>query len=664
MGRFEAAALVISASQDVRVQLLCNFMNQMIGAYGATLDLERPSYQRRGSDRDLAELRAELSRGEVQALVVAGVNPVYDLPDAATLINDLRRVPLLVSTAERVDETAALAQFVCPDHHYLESWSDAEAVSGVVSLVQPVLAPLNDTRSLIESLSLWATGKPAKSLELVRAHWERAIYPRAGTSDPFAAFWNRTLERGVTEVADPKPPTAARTRPFDATAVRAVLRPDAPAADSFALVLYPKIGMLDGRHGHNAWLHELPDPVTKVTWDNYACVSPAAAKRLDLHDGDVVRVAAAGGPPALELPAFVQPGLHDAVVAIALGYGRAGTDRFAKVGPPWLEARPQAGVVGVAASPLVTVADGERQYAGRAVTVVKTGRTHQLASTQVHHSLGAQAPAPGTNIAGIIQETTVAELGRAAAAATREAPGDLWPADHQYPGHRWGMSIDLDSCTGCSACVIACQAENNIPVVGQDEVRRQREMHWIRIDRYYSGSDEAPEVAHQPMLCQHCDHAPCETVCPVIATSHTDEGLNEQVYNRCVGTRYCANNCPVQGAPVQLVRLPARGSAAEPRVQPERDRPVARRHGEVHVLRPAHRRRRRSRPGAWARRSPTAPSRPRASRCVPPRPSCSAISTIRRVESRRWRRAVARIACSRIWGRHRLVRYLKVVRHE
>ena len=304
-------------------------------------------------------------------------------------------------------------------------------------------------------------------------------------------------------------------------------------------MLYPKIGMLDGRHGHNAWLHELPDPVTKVTWDNYASVSPAAAKRLGVADGDVVRVTADGAPP-LELPAFVQPGQHDASVAIALGYGRAGTDRFAKVGPPWFEARPPVGLVGVNASTLVTIEDTTRRYSGRSVTVVKTGRTHPLASTQIHHSLEGvegQEPRP------IVQETTLAQL-VGAATETHETEGELWASDHPSTGHRWGMAIDLNTCTGCSACVIACQAENNVPVVGQDEVRRKREMHWIRIDRYYSGSDDEPEVAHQPMMCQHCEHAPCETVCPVLATVHGDEGLNEQVYNRCVGTRYCANNCP------------------------------------------------------------------------------------------------------------------------
>jgi molybdopterin-containing oxidoreductase family iron-sulfur binding subunit len=521
--------------------VLCNFINDVIGAYGTTLDLERPSYQRQGSDSELAELRAELARGEIQALIVAGANPVYDLPDAASLATDLQRVPLLVSTAERIDETASLAHFVCPDHHYLESWDDAEPVSGVVSLTQPTILPLHDTRSLLESLSVWTTapsGTSRPALDLVREHWEHFIYPRAKVSDPFDRFWNRTLEHGVAEVV----PRASLLRPFDFKAVRPILRPEEPVANAFALVLYPKIGMLDGRHGHNAWLHELPDPVSKVTWDNYACFSPAAARRLGIADGDVVRMTAVGAPP-LELPAFVQPGQHDGTVAIALGYGRTGTDRFAKVGPPWFEARPPIGLVGVNASGFVTSEEeGTRRYSGRAVTVVKTGRTHPLASTQIHHSLEGmegQEPRP------IIQEMTLTELA-ASGTLPREShrEGDLWPSDHPSTGHRWGMSIDLNTCTGCSACVIACQSENNVPVVGQDEVRRQREMHWIRIDRYYSGSDDEPEVAHQPMMCQHCENAPCETVCPVLATVHSDEGLNEQIYNRCVGTRYCANNCP------------------------------------------------------------------------------------------------------------------------
>jgi len=205
-------------------------------------------------------------------------------------------------------------------------------------------------------------------------------------------------------------------------------------------------------------------------------------------------------------------------------------------------------VVGVNASALIGAVDATRVYSGRAVMVVKTGRARQLASTQTHHSLAAPATLAtraGSESRPVVQEVTLAALtGSTPTAARHESEGDLWPSDHQYAGHRWGMAVDLNACTGCSACVIACQSENNVPVVGQDEVRRNREMHWIRIDRYYSGSDEEPDVAHQPMMCQHCEQAPCETVCPVLATTHSEEGLNEQVYNRCVGTRYCANNCP------------------------------------------------------------------------------------------------------------------------
>ena len=537
-------SLVISGSQDPREQLLCNLINQLAGAYDATLELTRPSYQRQGSDTNLEALRGELTRGEVSALLVAGANPVYDLGGGDALANELRRVPLLVSFADRLDETASLAQYICPDHHYLESWGDAEAAAGLMSLTQPTIEPLAETRALIESVSAWM-GNERPALDLIKERWERDVYPRAGASDPFPVFWNRALERGAVEVA----PKKTEVKAFNQSAVTPVLRADAPAEGRFLVVLYPTVGMQDGRHGHNPWLHELPDPVTKVTWDNYACLSPADAKRLDVVDGDVVRVASGEqAAAAVELPAFVQVGQQDGVVAIALGYGRAGTDRFATFGPAWLRARVRPGLVGASAAAFIVTSNGARRYAGTAATVTKTGRTRPLASTQMHHSLAVPASlefaAGGIEPRPIVRETTWDELRAPEHESQHEEVRDLWPPDHPRPTHRWGMSIDLSSCTGCSACVVACQVENNVPVVGQDEVRRQREMHWIRIDRYYSGGDDEVSVAHQPMLCQQCGHAPCETVCPVLATVHSEEGLNEQVYNRCVGTRYCANNCP------------------------------------------------------------------------------------------------------------------------
>jgi Fe-S-cluster-containing dehydrogenase component len=334
------------------------------------------------------------------------------------------------------------------------------------------------------------------------------------------------------------------------TAVQPVAR---AASEGLAVVLHPSVGMGDGRHGHNPWLHEMPDPITKGTWDNYASFSPERAAKLGIADGDIVRIAASG--TSIELPAHVQPGQHDDVVAIPLGYGRSGTDRFTTIGPQWISARPASGLVGRNAASFITVIDGTRRYAGAPVQVTKTGRVKQLATTQTHHSLTVPGAlnAKTAKSPGIIEETTLAALthhgeqGLAAEAHGAKAEAhhaELWPRDHTYPGYRWGMAVDMDSCTGCSACVVACQSENNTPVVGQDEIVRQREMHWMRIDRYYAGEGDDVEVAHQPMMCQHCEHAPCETVCPVLATVHSSEGLNEQVYNRCVGTRYCANNCP------------------------------------------------------------------------------------------------------------------------
>ncbi len=544
-------SLVVCGSQDVRLQVLMNFLNHLLGNYGKTLDIESPSLQRQGNDGELENLLRELREGRVAALLVAGVNPLYDLPSSSELAGILQRVPLVVSFAERVDETASVAHFVCPDHHFLESWSDAEVIPGVVSLFQPVIHPLGQTRALAETLAAWMR-KPQPVYDLLRQNWRMRIFPRQRGENEFDAFWDRAVHDGFAMV-EHKP---LQAKPFQFDAVRAIPSVEKPPSGALALVLYPKVGMLDGRHGHNAWLQELPDPITKVAWDNYACLSPATAARLGVRQGDVVRIetlSADAATPALELPVYIQPGQHDDVVAVPLGYGRQGTERFAKVGPRWLFAKPSVGEngrVGVRAAPLLRWTGGCLSPVGREVRIAKTGKQHALACTQSHHSLLTPQNIPwiGGKKRSIVQETTWPAFLRSRSGGTAshtEPPlkEDLWPPDHVYHGHRWAMVIDLNACTGCSACVVACQAENNIPVVGRDEVRRQREMHWLRIDRYYAGEDDV-DVVHQPMLCQHCDYAPCETVCPVLATLHSEEGLNQQIYNRCVGTRYCANNCP------------------------------------------------------------------------------------------------------------------------
>jgi Fe-S-cluster-containing dehydrogenase component len=540
----KSRSLIVCGSQRVDVQVICNFINHILEAYDNTLDIRHPSYQRQGSDLAVSELFSEIRDGKVTGLFIHGCNPVHDLPGSDRLADDLKRVPLIVSFAPRFDETARAAHFVCPDHHYLEGWSDAEPVSGIVSLVQPTISPLANTRSILESLAAWS-GKPRISYDLVREHWEKEILPRHGRNADFQEFWDETLHNGFASVR----PRSTIPGAFKQEAVKAVPSGKTLDAGSYSLVLYPKVGMPDAGHAYNPWLQELPDPICKVTWDNYASLSPAAAAQLSVGNGDVVRIEVADA--TLELPVFVQPGQHDQTVAVALGYGSVLSARFANIGPAWIQARPSVGadgLVGKNASPLSRWVDNGLMLTRSDARIAKTGKQQPLASTQDYNriSVPKQLAIPGEESRPIIREMTLEEYAHERAQKTKVGTPeeDLWPSDHPESNIRWGMAIDLNACTGCSACVIACQAENNIPVVGKDEVRRNREMHWMRIDRYYSQTDDHVDVAHQPMLCQHCGHAPCEVVCPVLATVHSDEGLNEQIYNRCVGTRYCANNCP------------------------------------------------------------------------------------------------------------------------
>ena len=540
-------SLVICDSQDVVVQRLVNYINHVLGNYGQakTIDLENPSRQRQGNDAEVARLVDDLKAGKISALLVAGTDLTHNLPDRAGLAEAIGKVPLVVSFAERVDDFASLAHFVCPDHHPLESWLDAEPVTGIATLIQPTLRPLNNTRSILETLNRWM-GRQDTAYDLVKNHWQNEILPRAKNARPVQEFWDQAVHDGFVELGT----DAAPTNPFQFDQVE--MPAESPADDGMTLSLYSKVGLTDSRHAHNPWLQELPDPITKVTWDNYVCVSEATASEHGLSNGDLVRVRVSDGTK-IELPAFVQPGQHDQVLAIALGYGVRGTDRFANIGPPWLEARPtlSAGeLVGENSASLLKLGDGSLQPTRTNVRLEKLLGRRELASTQGHHSLEIpRNVAPhGGEVRDIVQGTTLAAFAHDPRAGEPEihefGETQLWAEDHPKTGHHWGLAIDLNCCTGCSACLIACQSENNVPVVGKDEVRRGREMHWIRIDRYYSGDADDLDVAHQPMMCQHCDNAPCETVCPVLATVHGEEGLNEQAYNRCVGTRYCANNCP------------------------------------------------------------------------------------------------------------------------
>jgi molybdopterin-containing oxidoreductase family iron-sulfur binding subunit len=548
-------SLVLCGSQDVDVQVLANYLNHILGNYGATVDLERPAYQAQGDDAELADLLRLAAEGKVGALFVYACNPVHDLPDGEGLAEAMGRIPLVVALGERLDETARHAEFVCPVPHSLETWGDAEPVEGLVSVSQPTLLPQGNTRPLLESLVAWTSapggGRATSAYDLVRAHWEANIYLRRPGAESFEAFWNQTLHNGFAQIRPQRPQPAD----FREQAVRLTAGMTSRPADSYTVVLYSKVGVPESAHAYNPWLHELPDPITKVTWDNYACLSPAAAERLGVKDGDVLRLDvpdAGPGTRAVELPALVQPGQHDGVIAVALGYGSVLSERFAGIGPAWLDARPTVGDdgrVGKNAAALLRWLDKTLCRHRDGVRVEKTGGHQALASTRDYQrSEPPDALVPGRSpTQSVVRQASLA--GRHAGQARTPLPmaepeRDLWPDDHPGDGPRWGMVIDQNACTGCSACVVACQSENNIPVVGKDEVRRHREMHWLRIDSYYSGGAGGVEVVHQPMLCQHCGNAPCEPVCPVLATVHSEEGLNQQVYNRCVGTRYCANNCP------------------------------------------------------------------------------------------------------------------------
>jgi molybdopterin-containing oxidoreductase family iron-sulfur binding subunit len=607
-------SLILCGSQQVELQVLTNSLNEILGNYGATVDIVLPSYQRDDNDREVETLLRQLHDGKIAALFVHQCNPVHDLPGGDGVAQDLKRVQLLVSLAPRLDETAELAHFVCPDHHSLESWGDAEPVNGVVSLIQPAINPLGNTRSVMESVAAWTgdltltgastvglmgsplgqgpllaasaltpgrawIGQPRPAYELVREHWEKKVFPRNAPTPPlahastvglmgsplgqgpllaasalipkpdFAAFWDRTLLEGFATVT----PRPVQVGAFKEDAIRFALEDRRLEEETFSLILYPKVGMPDSSHAYNAWLQELPDPISKVTWDNYACVAPATATNLGLADGDVVRLKApgeGGEKIAIELPAYIQAGQHERVVGVALGYGSTLSQRFADIGPKWLQAAPTVGpdrMVGKNAAPMLQWVAGSLRVIRDGVRLTKTPGKQPLASTQDYNLLTVpdRFALPGQKRPPIIRDTTL-DAYENEPARKPEHQEDLWPDDHKIPetDPHWGMVIDLSACTGCSACVVACQAENNIPVVGKDEVRRHREMHWLRIDRYYTERDGGVDVAHQPMLCQHCGNAPCETVCPVLATVHSEDGLNQQVYNRCVGTRYCANNCP------------------------------------------------------------------------------------------------------------------------
>ncbi len=521
------------ASHAVALQIAANLLNSALGNDGVTVDGSTPSLQAQGSEEAVLALVEQMRAGEIQVLLIHGVNPVYSLPAALGFGDLMKRVPFIASFSDRVDETARHADLVAPDHHYLESWNDHEPRRGIRSLTQPAIAPLYNTRAFQDTLLAWGRALGVGALaglagtwhDYLREGWRKDVYPRSTAAASFDLFWEGSLREGVWKARGQG--IGAGAGAFRTAALGEIPKSNAssPPAGSLSLVLYTPVTLYDGRSANNAWLQELPDPVSKIDWDNYVSIAPSRAKALGVSEyemkADVVTVDV--GHAKFELPVHVQPGLHPDVVAIAIGYGRTAAGRVGnKVGQNGFAlAQATAGRVGLSGIP---------------ARITATGRRAPLACVQGHNYTEGRP---------IVYETTFASFIKDPASGNEEPTNEpsMW-SRHKYEGYRWGMAIDLNACIGCSACMIACQSENNVPVVGKSIVLRGREMHWLRIDRYYSGSPETPETVHQPMLCQHCENAPCETVCPVLATVHNSEGLNIQVYNRCVGTRYCSNNCP------------------------------------------------------------------------------------------------------------------------
>ncbi|MFA6275192.1 MAG: TAT-variant-translocated molybdopterin oxidoreductase [Pedobacter sp.] len=535
-------SLVVSGSNDVSTQTLVNAINSAIGSYGTTIDLDNANKRYEGNDSEFAELINEMNRGEVAAVFFLNSNPVYDATNSKAFTDALAKVALKVSFSDRVDETSDNCDVIAITPNYLESWGDANTYEGFYSIVQPTINPVFNSRQAEQSLLIWSDGAVQDYYQYVRNNWEKNILPTVGKT------WNDVLQSGV--VIAPAKSVGAYNFALSLDAVATSIANSSKALakgngkDTLELHVYESIPMRDGKHANNAFLQELPDPVSKVTWDNYLAISPKQAEASGYKEFDVVTIKDEKGT-SIDLPVLIQPGQAMGTASVALGYGRT---KVGKAGDN----------VGKNAFPFVSFNNGTLKYA-TTVKLTGTGMTDELAQTQTHYSF------EGRNI---IREASLKDYLKDPAAGSgnhhKHKVYDLWTTDkYEKLGNDWVMAIDLNACTGCGSCIVACNVENNIPVVGKDEVRRRREMHWLRIDRYYSFNDEKTgenvteekeiahmsnldnvSVVHQPMLCQHCDHAPCETVCPVLATVHSSDGLNHMAYNRCVGTRYCANNCP------------------------------------------------------------------------------------------------------------------------
>lgn len=609
-------SIVVAGSNNGGIQILVNAINEQLGNYGTTVDIEKEVYTRKGRDRDLQKLTQSMLKGDVKALIVVGLNASYVAPGSLGFDEALAKVETVIYTGDKIDETGAKANFLAPSSHYLESWDVINPAKGEYAFVQPVISPLFNTRQWQESLLTWSGDKTsyevyvkgtAKNFLGSESAWVDAVHDGFTSVSAVAAVVAPVVVNS--EVADGEAEEVLEetvTSGFNASVVGKAIKQATVAGNGFELELNVKTGMGNGEQAFNPWLHEMPDPVSKMTYDNYITMNPDDVmdlfgqennkdnRRSFLYIGQespakVVTLEVNGS--SVTLPVVPQPGQALGTAAVAVGYGRAGTETFTReewLGDLYNAEDNSQNTIGKNVYPLAALDLWTLNTISDGVTITATEFEYPMATTQTHHTMMGRKLVNETDLSTFIAQKGVARdkdgyneqilISDAYGQAQTTEDLDLW-AEHAIDlGHRWGLSIDLNLCIGCGSCVTACHLENNVAVVGKDEVRRSREMHWMRIDRYYSStieidgeklkvesfddlpnalearqayldaevSDSGDEVSvvYQPVMCQHCNHAPCETVCPVAATTHSNEGMNQMAYNRCVGTRYCANNCP------------------------------------------------------------------------------------------------------------------------
>jgi MoCo/4Fe-4S cofactor protein with predicted Tat translocation signal len=544
-------ALVVAGSNDKAIQVLVNGINDMLGSYGSTILSNMPVNFRQGDDQAMAAFVSELEGGKIDGVIFYNCNPVYDHPQGEKIAAGLKKASLSIATSYKGEETGELVNYLAPDHHYLEAWNDAEPKKNSYSLAQPTITPIFKSRAVQESLLVWAGETNVDYFEIVKDNWKNWFYK--GQTLDFQSFWDKCLYDGVFELPSEGAASGAFNGDVNAAASAVSSNYKASNGDAFEVVIYENGTVGNGSQANNPLLQELPDPITKAVWDHYVTISQKDAKKFGITnpESETKYASITANGKTIKLPVLIQPGQAVGTLGIALGYGRTKAGKVADG-------------IGVNVYPFVGITNGSLNYSVSGAKFELTSEDYQIAQTQTHQTYMGRKT--------VIKEYPLAKFQKneknlqddfstkihtwAGEEHSVDAEKMTMYKNHEYKNHHWGMSIDLNTCTGCAACVVACNVENNVALVGREEVINRREMHWLRIDRYYSSDAEVtdweglenaadnPEVVFQPMLCQHCNNAPCETVCPVAATTHSTEGLNQMTYNRCIGTRYCANNCP------------------------------------------------------------------------------------------------------------------------